>query len=219
MVYCPAIAAALLALFSLLAAAAPTEPQPQHVFAQRPAQPDLVDVLTAEARARHIPLDAQLRPLAPTPHALGGGWSWTECAMEGHVVAVESIELQPDPPQRGQNLTIRARGTVTSLIDEGTFVDVDVRLGPWRVLSQRLDVCEEARSNNVSLQCPVDAGQYEVVHTVLLPSMIPPARLMPARFSVHVSGATQDTKPLVCMDIGVSFLFLSLRAWLRSFFP
>lgn len=45
----------------------------------------------------------------PTP---GQGWQWSSCGTGDEVVNVESIVVSPDPPVPGQNLTVRAKGTV-----------------------------------------------------------------------------------------------------------
>jgi hypothetical protein len=67
-----------------------------------------------------------------------------------------------------------------------------VKLGLIKLLHKQFDVCEEAcvffqassssseidrmvlrRKNNVTVQCPVEPGEYEVVQTVQLPKEIP----------------------------------------------
>ncbi len=55
--------------------------------------------------------NAKSKPLAlePTP---GHGWQWASCGTGNEVVDVDSIVVSPDPPVPGQNLTVRAKGTV-----------------------------------------------------------------------------------------------------------
>ena len=92
-------------------------------------------------------------------------------------------------------------------------------------MNRRYDLCAELKANNVSLQCPIEPGRYEVMHTVELPSRIPPGARRArrrtdaaARFSVNIQGDTQDGKPLVCMNVSVSFTpFLQMwrKLWSR----
>lgn len=87
-------------------------------------EPDFVDTLIDEAHAKHVPLDKNLNVLdgkkaAAAAKSAGddvrakqAGWKWESCGDENntYVVDVESIELSPDPPQPGKNLTITAVG-------------------------------------------------------------------------------------------------------------
>jgi hypothetical protein len=34
-------------------------------------------------------------------------------------------------------------------------------------------LCAHSRNNNATIQCPVQPGEYEVAHTVLLPKEVP----------------------------------------------
>ena len=45
----------------------------------------------------------------PTP---GQGWQWSSCNTGDEIVDVDSIVVSPDPPVPGQNLTVRAKGTL-----------------------------------------------------------------------------------------------------------
>ncbi|KAJ1035989.1 hypothetical protein NDA13_000644 [Ustilago tritici] len=135
----------------------------------------------------------------PTP---GQGWQWVSCGTGDEIVDVESIVVSPDPPVPGQNLTVRAKGTVKDEVSDGTFADVVVKLGLIRLLARRFDVCEEARTNNADLQCPISAGDYELEQTVALPREIPPGK-----FNVHLTGENQDGSNLLCLDLSIQFGF------------
>lgn len=53
----------------------------------------------------------------PTP---GQGWQWASCGTGDEIVDVESIVVSPDPPVPGQNLTVRAKGTVKDEVSVST---------------------------------------------------------------------------------------------------
>ncbi|WFD25608.1 hypothetical protein MNAN1_000571 [Malassezia nana] len=170
---------------------------------------DMVDVLVQEAQERNIPLNDDLEPVAPQRN-FRGSWTWTPCDYADAAVSVYSIETDPDPPVKGQNLTVRGVGDVYTTISEGATLDVQVRLGLLRVFTQKLDLCEVLRENNVTVQCPIAPGHYDVNHTVYLPREIPPAK-----FGIHVLGQTQDGELMTCLDFTVSFIrFMSQwRTW------
>ncbi|EST08603.1 MD-2-related lipid-recognition domain protein [Kalmanozyma brasiliensis GHG001] len=135
----------------------------------------------------------------PTP---GQGWQWASCGTGDEVVDIDSIVVSPDPPVPGQNLTVRAKGTVKDEVSDGTFADVVVKLGLIRLLARRFDVCEQAREANAEIQCPISAGDYELEQTVALPREIPPGK-----FNVHVTGQNQDGSNLLCLDLSIQFGF------------
>ena len=78
------------------------------------------------------------------------------------IVQIKSIEVSPDPPQPGQNLTVKVNGytsepivvrhapsstygtTNNCVLQEGAYADVTVKLGLIKLLQKRFDVCEEA---------------------------------------------------------------------------
>ncbi|KEP48028.1 phosphatidylglycerol/phosphatidylinositol transfer protein [Rhizoctonia solani 123E] len=143
--------------------------------------------------------------LGGEPHTTNS-WSYTDCGLPTDGVQIESIKLSPDPPQIGKDLTITARGVVTERIEEGAYADVIVKLGLVKLLHKRFDLCEEARKNNVTVQCPVEPGEYEVVHTVQLPRETPRAK-----FTVNVNAFTSDEEDLACLVLKADFIG---RPWL-----
>ncbi|KZT56845.1 hypothetical protein CALCODRAFT_496830 [Calocera cornea HHB12733] len=128
-------------------------------------------------------------------------WTWTDCGDLSYAVEIQSIEVSPDPPVPGQNLTVAVTGTTRMPIEDGAYADVTVKLGLIQLLKRRFDVCEEAANANVTIQCPVEPGDYQLSHTVALPREIPKAK-----FGVQVRGVTQDDEDMVCLDIVMNFL-------------
>ncbi|CEL58724.1 Phosphatidylglycerol/phosphatidylinositol transfer protein OS=Cryptococcus neoformans var, neoformans serotype D (strain JEC21 / ATCC MYA-565) GN=NPC2 PE=3 SV=1 [Rhizoctonia solani AG-1 IB] len=146
--------------------------------------------------------------LGGEPHTTNS-WSYSDCGLPTDAVKVKSIKLSPDPPQIGKDLTITARGVVTRKIEDGAYADVTVKLGLVKLLRKEFDICEEARKNNVTVQCPVEPSEYEIVQTVQLPKETPRAK-----FIVDVKGFTSDEAldtDLVCLQLKVDFIG---RPWL-----
>ncbi|KAJ3813748.1 ML domain-containing protein [Lentinula lateritia] len=131
---------------------------------------------------------------------LSDKWTWKSCGLVTDPINIESIEIFPDPPLPGKTLTVKVTGTANEVIEEGATADVTVKLGLIKLLSKTFDVCEEARSANASVQCPVEKGEYVVEQTVDLPKEIPPAK-----FNIHVNGYTVDDDDLMCMDLTIDF--------------
>ncbi|CAO1629793.1 unnamed protein product [Sympodiomycopsis kandeliae] len=160
--------------------------------------PDFVDVLESEASRA----SGKLWPGPPGggEPAPGGGWIWSTCGQDDDLITVEKIAVSPDPPVPGKNLTVTAKGIVKGAIEEGAWADVTVKIGLIKLLSRRFDICEEAQKNNVSVQCPVQPGEYEITQVVELPREIPPAK-----FNVHVNAFGAQEEDLTCLDLAIDF--------------
>jgi len=130
-------------------------------------------------------------------------WSFTDCGLPTDAIEIKSLSVDPDPPKAGHKLTIYASGKVKQLIDEGAYADVVVKLGLIKLLTKRFDICEELRTNNATLQCPVEPGEYDIVQTVDLPREIPKAK-----FIVQTRAFTQppEEADMACADIAIDFL-------------
>ncbi|KAF8843992.1 hypothetical protein BDN67DRAFT_1008439 [Paxillus ammoniavirescens] len=145
--------------------------------------------------------------LVETPVHTTEGWSYTDCGgstaigLSTDAIQLKSISLFPDPPKPGQDLTITVVGTAMETIEDGAYADVVVKLGLIKLLSKQFDVCQEARTANASVQCPVEKGDYTVVQTVSLPKEIPQAK-----FTVTVRGYTKDDEDMLCLDLKVDFM-------------
>ncbi|KAG6888687.1 Phosphatidylglycerol/phosphatidylinositol transfer protein [Termitomyces sp. Mi166 len=142
---------------------------------------------------------AALRPDAPVHTA--GKWSWTNCGQPTDAIQIEDIVVTPDPPQPGKDLTVKVTGKAQSVIEDGAYAEVSVKLGLVKLLQKTFDVCEEARKANATIQCPVQPGMYTVEQTVALPREIPRAK-----FKVDVQGYTANDDDMLCLNLLVDFL-------------
>ncbi|KAH0838365.1 hypothetical protein J3R83DRAFT_6645 [Lanmaoa asiatica] len=144
---------------------------------------------------------AEQQVLSDTPVQLSDKWSYVDCGSSTDPVQIEWIVVSPDPPKPGEDLTVTVAGTAVETIEEGAYADVVVKLGLIKLLTKRFDVCEEARAANVSIQCPIEKGDYILEHTVALPKEIPQAK-----FAVNVRGYTTEDNNMLCLDLKVDFM-------------
>ncbi|EGV62792.1 hypothetical protein CANTEDRAFT_115597 [Yamadazyma tenuis ATCC 10573] len=93
---------------------------------------------------------------------------------EAQLLNLQSVILEPNPPLRGENLTIIAKGYLDIDIEDGAYVEVDVRYGFIKLLHQTFDICEEISA--VDLECPIAAGQHIIIKEVEIPSEVPPGK-------------------------------------------
>lgn len=123
---------------------------------------------------------------------------------EKQYLDISSIMLTPNPPERGTDLVIAAKGEVKKLIKEGAYVDVEVRLGYIKLLTQTFDLCEVLEENDVNgLTCPVKPGIYDLKKTVTIPEEVPPGK-----YTILARAYTVDDELLTCITGEVIFPLL-----------
>lgn len=57
---------------------------------------------------------------------------------------IKEINVTPDPPAPGKNLTVNVKAEVLKTVDEGAWAHVVVKLGLIKLLQKDFDICEEA---------------------------------------------------------------------------
>lgn len=160
-------------------------------------------VLTAIALSESTLVGAteqQQLALSGSAQAVRSKWSWDLCGTALDIVQIESLEISPDPPERGQNLTITVKGNATEQVEEGAYASVIISIGGIKLPPKEYDLCEEARNANASIQCPIEEGEHKVSETVELPKEIPAWPI-----SIHVQGYTADDRELTCANFVVDF--------------
>ena len=88
------------------------------------------------------------------------------------LLIIKNLDISPNPPVPGANLSIEATGYVKETITEGSYIDVEVKYGYVKLLTQRLDLCEQVEQ--IDMKCPIKKGPLNLSKIVELPSQIPP---------------------------------------------
>lgn len=166
------------------------------MYAHAEPMDDIVYRMVSEARAHDIPLGKDLHSLGQVQ---SDAWSWEWCDdvdAESYLVRVDSVELQPDPPVMGRNLTFHGAGSLSGRVAQGSYVDVNVYLGFLRLYAERMDLCDVLRENHVEVQCPMEPGQYNITHVIEMPK----TRVPPIPFRFRVLGISQDKQTIACIN-------------------
>lgn len=140
----------------------------------------LITVLTAivtvvVARNLYQPPGAQGPLISPFDSTKVPGSSPVEiCSLSpsDDLVDIKYINLTPNPPQAGKNLTIEALAVLKQDVEEGSYANFEVKYGFIKLLTGTADLCEKAAE--VDLECPVKKGEVKITKIVELPSQIPP---------------------------------------------
>ncbi|KAI9167123.1 Phosphatidylglycerol/phosphatidylinositol transfer protein [Paramyrothecium foliicola] len=113
-------------------------------------------------------------------------------------VTIERVDLSPNPPKAGQELVIKAKGTVKEPIEKDSYVLLTVKYGLIRLITTKADLCEQI--GNVDLECPVEAGELNITKSVDLPKEIPPGK-----YTVLADVYTADDVQITCLTATVQF--------------
>ncbi|KAK0718139.1 ML domain-containing protein [Lasiosphaeria miniovina] len=114
------------------------------------------------------------------------------------LITIDSVILTPNPPEAGQTLVIEATGTVKETIEEGAYVNLQVKYGYIRLINTQADLCTEIK--NVDLECPIEKGKISIIKTVELPKEIPPGK-----YVVDADVYTADDERITCLTAKVDF--------------
>merc|ERR1712025_840533 len=114
------------------------------------------------------------------------------------LVTIESVDLSPNPPKAGNELVIKAKGTIKETIEEGACVLLTVKYGLIRLITTKADFCKEI--GNVDLECPLGAGDLEITKSVDLPAEIPPGK-----YTVLADVYTAKDVQITCLTATVAF--------------
>ncbi|POR39469.1 Phosphatidylglycerol/phosphatidylinositol transfer protein [Tolypocladium paradoxum] len=117
---------------------------------------------------------------------------------DSDIITIKRVDLVPNPPAAGQELVIKASGTVKKTIEEGAYIKVTVKYGLIRLVATKADLCEQI--GNVDLKCPVEAGDMEITKKVDLPKEIPPGK-----YTVMADVYTVDDEHITCLTATVTF--------------
>ncbi|KAI0821487.1 MD-2-related lipid-recognition domain-containing protein, partial [Irpex lacteus] len=116
------------------------------------------------------------------------------------IARIQLIELFPDRPEAGKNVTITAKVKLFEDIQEGAYADVQLKKGHMTPEIYSYDLCELGRSTQANFSCPIRAGNHTFTRTVTLPKNI-----LPVVYSIFVGAYTVDGAPILCPHVHIDF--------------
>lgn len=131
---------------------------------------------------------------------------------------IDDIQNITDKGHSGTELVIRAVGTVYETIEEGAYVNLQVKYGLIRLVNTKADLCEQIK--NVDLECPIEKGIIAITKSVDLPKEIPPVSgyvtismsfkfvltcFPKGKYTVNADVFTKDDKHITCLTAQVVF--------------
>ncbi|KAI8894045.1 ML domain-containing protein [Globomyces pollinis-pini] len=137
-------------------------------------------------KALHLPSQMPLLSLS-----LSDSITW--CSGQDDTFIPESVNLSPDPPARGESLTVELVGSLKKRVDHGSTARVKVKLGFIQLIDMEYDLCEETAK--VGNECPFEKGPLVITTKLDLPPQVPPGH-----YKIHVEAFDQDQTPITCLN-------------------
>ncbi|KAL8944373.1 MAG: hypothetical protein Q9211_000607 [Gyalolechia sp. 1 TL-2023] len=113
------------------------------------------------------------------------------------ILTIENVDLDPNPPQKGKNLQIKAKGNFTEKIEQDAYINLSVKYGLITLVNTKADLCEQMKQVNET--CPL-SGAKDITKDVTLPKEIPPGK-----YTVLADVYTQDDDKITCLKATVHF--------------
>ncbi|KAI9678283.1 MAG: Phosphatidylglycerol/phosphatidylinositol transfer protein [Caeruleum heppii] len=114
------------------------------------------------------------------------------------ILVFEHVNLTPNPPKAGETLRIEAAGVFKKDVEEGAYVNLQVKYGLIRLVNTKADLCEQIQE--VDLKCPIKKGETLITKEVELPKEIPPGK-----YTVLADVYTKDDVKITCLTAHVEF--------------
>jgi len=115
-----------------------------------------------------------------------------------YLLTITSVDLDPNPPSPGANLSITASGTLSKTINPGAKVFLQVKYGLITLIKQEADLCEQIGA--VNLTCPLEKGDISITKSVQLPKQIPKGK-----YTVMADVYNEEKETVTCMESVVFF--------------
>ncbi len=115
-----------------------------------------------------------------------------------YILTIDSVDLDPNPPTPGANLTIVASGTFSKDVEAGAKVFLQVKYGLITLIKQEADLCDQL--GNVDLTCPLKKGPMELTKSVQIPKQVPKGM-----YTVLADVYTNEGEKVTCLQATVHF--------------
>lgn len=164
-----------------------------------PSLDELAEVFVPLEAAVHSEGDIISTFPNPNEKPIPGNAPIVQCeAINPQILDLQEVIIDPSPPAKGQNLTFSATGYLSKDIEDGAYVEVDVRFGFIRLIHQTYDLCEQV--GNVDLECPIKKGKQVITKEVEIPAEVPPGK-----YTVNARAFDKNDVLITCLTATVEF--------------
>ncbi|KAL8742048.1 MAG: hypothetical protein Q9190_005411 [Brigantiaea leucoxantha] len=109
-----------------------------------------------------------------------------------YILTIDHVDLDPNPPEKGKGLTIKAKGNFTEEVEKGAYIGLSVKYGLITLVNTKADLCDQMQE--VDEECPL-SGVKDFTKEVSLPKEIPGGK-----YTVLADVYTKDEKKITCLN-------------------
>jgi len=117
---------------------------------------------------------------------------WKNCGGPQDHLQISNVEISPDPPQIGENLTVTATGNLDETVTGG-IIEVSLQYSGITILNTNLSLCSAIVP---FLQCPIAQGPVSISITQYIPSEV-----IPGSYTGQVNIYDQNESPVACISL------------------
>lgn len=111
--------------------------------------------------------------------------------------AIESVELIPESPVKGKDLTVTVKGTLEKDIVQGVKLKSLFKFKNVPLLKQTFDVCKELDdADDAPMKCPIDKGYKSWTYTFNIPRV-----MLSGNYQISANITDVDNTLLFCSRI------------------
>ncbi|KAN0055518.1 hypothetical protein ACTA71_008631 [Dictyostelium dimigraforme] len=118
---------------------------------------------------------------------------WNSCGKPSDTFQIKNVTVNPDPPHKGDTVTIYAAGQLTKVISGGN-ANILIKLGFITIIKEAKPIC----SSDNPLSCPIQPGDYSHQVTVTIPTSAPKGK-----YSGQFVLTDQIDEEIACIDVNI----------------
>jgi len=119
---------------------------------------------------------------------------WSSCGSSD-TLTINSVTINPDPPVKGDNVTVGVYGSLTESITGGN-VTILIKYGIIYIVDETQNICLA----DPEVGCPINAGNVAIKQTVLVPATIPAGS-----YDAGVVGVDENENQIFCVNVTLNF--------------
>ncbi|KAI4263320.1 MAG: hypothetical protein L6R42_001533 [Xanthoria sp. 1 TBL-2021] len=140
----------------------------------------------------------QQQPLVDDSPPVPGDNPLSFCAdPSDYILTIDNVDLDPNPPEKGKALQIKAKGNFTQKIEQDAYINLSVKYGVITLINTKADLCEQMKE--VDESCPLE-GAKDFTKDVTLPKEIPRGT-----YTVLADVYTKNNVQITCLKAVVHF--------------
>ncbi|KAI4282700.1 MAG: hypothetical protein L6R38_002747 [Xanthoria sp. 2 TBL-2021] len=140
----------------------------------------------------------QQQPLVDDSLSVPGDNPLSFCAdPSDYILTIDNVDLDPNPPEKGKALQIKAKGNFTQEIEQDAYINLSVKYGVITLINTKADLCEQMKE--VDESCPLE-GAKDFTKDVTLPKEIPRGT-----YTVLADVYTKKNVQITCLKAVVHF--------------